>query len=333
MTRGYVVIIKNGKIVKVAYSNSDSYFSNLGLDVLKAFQTRNDFGFEKLIDKMNDYENYQKDIEGFDFCWYNKTKLSQENDFYCDYTYEYNITKDTVTIYYYGKKNITITEDNFKLAEYVFNNNQKVSFALQFDEESLTCSEKYFKELTKYFKSNISIEDFEKIIEEKYNKTNWYLSSYKCIDVWKDSYKKTLYHKDNKSKLEFVISKNSYANKKEYRIYICTPFIRLSFNNNIFTSEKKLMENLVRQIKANDNKLLETYKCFKLYEKYYDKFKTIISSETITEEILNNWFTQFKIELQSIDFNQTISIITEEKIISYMRQNFQVAYKKLNEVV
>ena len=38
MTRGFVVLMKNGKILKIVESYSDSYLSGLGLEVLNIFE-------------------------------------------------------------------------------------------------------------------------------------------------------------------------------------------------------------------------------------------------------------------------------------------------------
>ena len=110
-TRGFVGYKKNGKI-KGFYNNNDSYYSYLGLKVLKKFEIYSnkqleDFFIKKLElitnDKKDEYYENHRDIWEIDWSTDN-IKLQDGTSFlldslFCEYGYVYNLDDGTIEVY------------------------------------------------------------------------------------------------------------------------------------------------------------------------------------------------------------------------------------------
>ena len=327
MTRGYLVLLKNKKIVKVAYSNSDSYYSGLGVNVLNSLRAGED-GFEELIEQTINNE----DLEGFNFSWYRRSIKNKDN-FFVDYVYEYDATKKILSIYYYGKKILSFGLDQLNLATFVFES-EKIGYAFAYNQENLTLDfEIPTKEIKKAFDSKMTVAELSTIVDEKFNNIGFCLNEGKIKGFDRDNYKKQAYFPTRRERFEFIIYQYNFG-KKYFSIYIQTPFVRKPLFRQNFSSEKATLKALTEFLKTNKNKLIEVYKIYTLWDDQENKLDNLLkefknnegcSKKIILEkfEKINNEFKKILTKEISNEINSFNGLFTKNELIC----EFNLLYK------
>lgn len=268
MTRGYVVILNNSKIEKAGYSNSDSYFSWLGVKVIDAIKKNT---LSEFVDEL--IKDYPDELTNINFSWYRKTKENKD-DWFVDYVYEYDTKKKKLTIYYYGTKALTfkIPED-LEVIDYIFNNYDEIWKKLSYNDEKLDYSNDDYKKLRQMQKEGrLTAAEIKK--ECNAVKNDIIFEFGRICDCWPDSYKKVIRDEQTGRRMEFAISKNSYNDK--YRIVIQLPYVRNSILKE-FGSPKTAEKTLIEFVRNNAEKLKINMLIFELYReiiRFYDEHET-----------------------------------------------------------
>jgi len=307
MTRGYVVLLIGGKLYKVVESYSDSYLSNLGLQVLSLFEKH------KLEEALNNVQPIYEPKEelstddAIDLIWekdnfksYNSvngtmdwfiTNKNSANDYFYDYSYIYDTKKDVLKVYYYGKILFTIHREEIPFYKYLFENENKLYPAIVYDEKICSLNKDWEKEIRKFCKNNNSIDAIDSFINNF--KPKIYIINYKITDCWDNSYKKEIRDIDNDSVIAtFIISKNY---KKGYNLCIQYPYIRdYVFVDSKTTAPRSSERELIRIVKENESELLNFAKVVQLYT---TSIKTI---EQKPENSIAVYVDSFKKELEAL---------------------------------
>lgn len=319
MTRWYIVILNEKKIKRLVYSNSDSYFckdENLpaGL-VLKAMQSEDILAeLNKRMDELvkSEYlteEDFFKEDDENKF--YIKTKKNEEN-FFVDYVYEYNIKTKKLTVYCFGKKKIQFTKNDIEYMDYLFGDNtfdQEFSYnedTLKYDNDS----DNIFTSFMKERRPIAEIESQSKGLIAKHRiSIEWYNTA-DCFGPY--HYKKSVNIHDNDGKIihtfKFCVAPldnySSFVNStppKEYQMNIQLPYCR----SNIFYvkkngyrpsyySKKALEKTFIEYYIKNKNvqeELIKAVPLYKIYKKYHEDFTTLLEKV----EVLNNKEEQLEV--------------------------------------
>lgn len=324
MTRGFVVLMKNGKIFKVVYSGSDSYPSNLGIFLLEAFEKDN---IEKIFMNINSIDDEDLSLEadnedaicslyGDDSRRFNSYKIRKEfliknksniNEYFLDYTYMYDINKKILKVYSYGELLYSIRKEDIQLYKFLFNNNE-LFYSICYNSKTASLDKDFNKEIKKVMRKNPSIEDLKNI---HHKEPKIFISTGKIGDVWDNSYKKLV--KDKKSYIATFIIMESFG---KYELLIQLPFIR----NCIFkgtSSPKSCEKKLIEIVKSNTDKLINFKKACYLYQKYEKNIKELdltLSYEEL-EDRANNLIKDFKTKLLEIGEYLTTSSFNNESLV------------------
>ena len=326
MTRGFIVLMKNGKILKIVESYGDSYLSGLGLNVLDIFeQNRFEEAFKDIL-PVDLEDGYNDDCEiapisvvlgeattdkPLKSCALTKDGLiaskNNENSYFYNYSYIYDISKDILKVYYYGNLYLTIKREDIPFYRY-FIAKDELYKELSYDEKTCALSKDYIKEVKKFLKTNPTIEDIDNIVNNF--KVKLFISTGKIADCWGNgSYKKVITDTNYNEVATFIVSKESWS--KKWHLSIQLPFIR----NTIFygttsnaSCEKKLME-----IVKNKEELLINFKTiYNLIESYRNKLYDLKNE-------LNS--KEFDVESQKVvaEFNSKFDEIIKRENFDYFK--------------
>lgn len=302
MTRGFIVLLKRGRIFKIVESYGDSYLSGLGVKVLELVEKN------KLVEAFNCVQPIGQEIEGFktDNAIYSvlEQELGQfnslnypisefvassknEGTFFYDYSYIYDVDKDILKVYYYGKFVFKIQRENISLYKFIFENGNKLYPALTFNEKTYMKDKDYYKELKKVLKANPTIEDMQKIADKQ---PLLFIENYRTSDVWGgEAYQRKVKDITDKEIAKFIIAKEF----GKYVLSIQLPFIR----NQIFrgTSAASCEKELQKLVKEKSIELINFRKIYDIYNDYIKKMKSIsigqdenIDEISIVKEFYNN---------------------------------------------
>lgn len=351
MTRGYIVILEGKKIKRVVYSNSDSYFCTeetlpAGL-VLKAMIQEDVLAeLNKRLDKQVEAGHFEEEDffkNNDEYKFYIKTKENEE-DFFVDYVYEYNVKTKKLTVYYFGKKKIQFSKNDVDYMKYLF---EKDTFkeAFSYNEDTLMYENDYYKPFISFMKEKKSITEIDSLARELIAKHNISINYYSVADCFgKYHYKKTVNIHDNKGKVihsfEFCVAPiDSYScfdnsePPKYYQMNIQLPYIR----SNIFYtylkpnkfrptyySEKTLKKAFIEYLKDEkvQEELIKAVPLYKIYEKYNKDFLTLwenikgMQNKEKLLEVLNEERESFIIEL-----NKALKPFEKDTFSNMLRKN------------
>jgi hypothetical protein len=261
MTRGYVIIVNGTNIEHAMYSNSDSYLSGLGLEVLEEIKKGTLEAYIETYKKENPH--YNEDIDGIEMSWIVKDK-SSSGGFYVDYAYVYDITKKVLTVYNYGDLAFKIKEDEYEIAEFVFKNDYALYQKWAFDKKKLEYMYDNYKPFRDMLRKKATLSEYEAILEMKVDsfcvesgrfKENFHTSDY-C---------KIIEDIDTEKKLHFLVKRSTFYGEK-VDIYLKLPF------GNVYlcqSSSDKAADKRVKVFAREDRiELLNVLKLLSILEKY-----------------------------------------------------------------
>ena len=274
-TRGYLTILDaDKKIAMSAYHGSDSYPSYLGLQVLDAIESDT---FPQFIDQIrNTYPDDLEMVEGIRRSWYVKSK-ENENDFFQDYAYEYEIDKQRLNIFHFGTKALTITRDQIPLFRYLFEQEDTLYYPLTLDDKTQTLSKDFYKELRSMIRSGSTIQDFQSIIEK--NPSVLYMSIGRIVDLGCNSndFIKEVCVSDSHQRLKFCASE--YFGK--YSLYVQTPFYRGPVSTPPLRSKSAVEKYIASLIKNSPQDIRGTMALYQDINDYIQKIKSIYAEDNI----------------------------------------------------
>lgn len=323
MTRGFVVLMKNGKILKIVESYSDSYLSGLGLEVLNIFEENrfeeafkyilpvdledgyNDDSYISPISVVLGEETIDKPLKS---CALTKEGLidskNNENTFFYDYSYIYDISKDVLKVYYYGKLYLTIKREDIPFYRH-FIDNDELYKELSYDEKTCTLSKDRIKEVKKFLKTKPTIEDIDNIVNNF--KPKLFISDFRISDCWGNgSYKKVVNDMNYNEIATFIVSKDFGSPK--WSLAIQLPFVR----NTIFygtTSNVSCEKKIIELVKNKEELLINFKTVYDLVKSYIDKIydlKEKLTSKEFDYEskiVVNEFNSKFDEIIKNENFN------------------------------
>lgn len=290
MTRGYVVLVKYGKILDVAYSNSNSYFKGLGLELLEAYKNNE---LEEFLVLQDEYNFDNKCF--FDKTWYSEKAYmkkfgSLDGWFAVDYTYIFDLTKNKLIIYYFGKKYLAFDLFNVDTLIYLFKNYVSISNNICYDEKELNYKYDRFKNtINRLIKEgNFTIEELSRL---NYNEERIVVNCNHCIDFWTDEFTKSykyfveIENSNDFGRIVIINSSGKYNRFKKWNLYIQTSFSRKHIGLT-FSSEKRAIKWLKEFVKNNINEL----KKFNEQEKYINLGKKQLDNMLVNDNIYNDFW-------------------------------------------
>lgn len=266
MTRGFVIVINNNnEISEAVYSNSDSYFSGLGMAVLEYFEKKD---ISSLIQNLLDEdEDLIKETEGIEWDWIEKQEHNSEN-FFVDYTYTYNKDKDTVTIYYCGTKAFTIKRPQIEVCRYIFENEEMLYRKMGFNKKLMKYDYPWYKFINTALRKHMSIEDLKQAQAELIDA--FYMEEGRISDFFRksDFYKKVI-DVDTQREIRFRITPTTFSEEKR-DVYIQTPFGSALIKG--FVSNDKSAERCIsKTIREERRTILNLMKILEYVNDYQDK--------------------------------------------------------------
>lgn len=334
MTRGYVILLKDGKIFKVVESPSDSYVSGLGMHILSLFENNE---FEVAFSNINPIGSEEEGLthEGAISSFYGdnnkhnslpltmediiKTKANKD-DYFLDYSYIYNINKDVLKVYDYGELLYTITREDIEKYKIIFKNENVLYKIFSYDEKSCSLKLDFNKGIKKFLKQNPTTEDINKLILNY--KPKLHLSCGKIADVWGDgSYQRVVQDDNYNEVVKFIIS-TRYGSTN---LIIQLPFIRKTIL--IAKSPMTCEKEIIRLIKEEPNKLINFRVIFNMYKekkKELISLKNNVSSDefkTLSKEIIDKFYGELSSFCKNNSYLKT-AFFNEKEI-----------YKELNDSV
>ena len=278
-TRGYLIILDaNKKIAMSAYHGSDSYPSYLGLQVLDAIESDT---FPQFVDQIrNKYPDDLEMVEGIQRTWYIKGK-ENENDFFQDYAYEYEINKQRLNIFHFGTKALTITKDQIPLFRYLFEQEDKLYYPLALNDKTQTLSKDFYKELRSLVHSGATIQDFQSIVDQ--NPSILYMNTGRIQDFgWNSNdFLKEVCVSDTYQRLKFCASE--YSGK--YSLYVQTPFYRGPVPTPPLRSKSAVEKHIASLIKDSPQDVRGTMSLYHDINDYIQTIKNLYSADDIELDI------------------------------------------------
>lgn len=283
-TRGYVTILDEKKnIALAAYSNSDSYPSNLGVQVLESIEKGE---LAQLIGEMR--SEVPEDIEmvkGIQRSWYIKSK-DNKDDFFNDYAYEYESASGNLNIYHYGDKALAFKPDQFPLSKFIFEHEYELYCPLILDEKSMSLKKDFYKEVRAMLRSGASETDFQAVIDKK--PSVLYLDYGRIVDSWNRnsrSFNKRVCDSKTNQKLMFHVSED-YSGR--FSLYICSPFFRKPFGKQNLSSPTAAERALAELVRTRPEDIRCTMRVFHDIEEYQRDCKELAKASTLFPDDFSN---------------------------------------------
>ncbi len=300
MTRGFIIVKKNGKIKLAYYTPSDSYpcgtsDSHCG-QVVAAFKSGHfmDYIVKAYADDIASPSSGVKPEPKLSRDWYVKTSKNKDG-FFNDYVYEYDETKDVLTVYYYGEKSLVFSRDQIPYMDYLFGVGAKDPYGeyyriwrgLSYDAEALefvggTKADKTFMHL---MNDGVPIAEIDARVEASLKAARIELGGGRIIDHKPENIKKrvSLLGDDGRSVYDFYFVLD-YAGflpgSRKYSLLIQTPTCRRYIDHQSY-SKRGAMKRLMGLLKNDtfvDNLEL-TAKAFKSVEALQEDFKLLCNKD------------------------------------------------------
>lgn len=296
MTRGYIVIINGKKIVRMLYSNSDSYFTaneDLTAGVVLKAMASNDF-----VDTLNELAKKELEREYFEEVtdfepedkFYIRT-ANNENNFFVDYVYEYNVHNKKLTIYNYGRKMLQFTKDDIEYMAYIFSNSNDFFSAFAFDEKTCQYDSKlWVKKFKSFIKTRMPIAEIENKVKELVKKNRVVVGLGNIIDYSKYGFKKQVAIYDEQGNRQFdhyFCFSSFFDNGKDYEMAIQLPYYRVSLifakrngHRISYYSRNGIQKAFLEYIKNPlvQKELINAVPLFEIYRKFAEEFDEILKS-------------------------------------------------------
>lgn len=275
MTRGYVVITKDGKVIKYGYLSGDAYPSYCGERILQKVISGEISEYVDNIIKEN-HECYGNEEPNPDFSldWIRKGKNNKKWKKYdfMEYGYLYKENTGVLHVYNYGKLLYKISPEERKKYLYLLSHERGIMNILTYDPEKLEYNE---KKVTRKKIEKLSLADMQELVK-KWRKMDCddmpVVDTYNRIVVG-SSMECPAYARDvsfGRGKcLEFIVEKDRISNK--WDILIQLPYMRAIVRRG-FSSEKSATEGIRNIVKDNVERLARTAEIMNDIRLYTDKF-------------------------------------------------------------
>ena len=295
MTRGYIVIIDGKKIVRMLYSNSDSYFTtNEDLTagvVLKAMASDDFINTLNTLAKKELERGYFEEVTDFEpeDKFYIRTTNSKEN-FFVDYVYEYNVRNKKLTIYRFGRKMLQFTKDDIEYMAYIFSNSNDFFSAFALDEKTCKYDSKlWVKAFKSFMKERIPIAEIENKVKELVKKNRVVVEIGNIVDYSKNGFKKqvVIYDEQGNRQFEHYFCFSSFFKDGDYEMAIQLPYCRVSLISTkrngyrvSYYSRHGIQKAFLEYIKNPlvQKELINAVPLFEIYRKFAEEFKGILKS-------------------------------------------------------
>lgn len=350
MTRGFIVLVKNGEIYKVVESYGDSYLSGLGLKVInmmenntlvEAFRDIEEVNFNESyeeVDAFNEpvkpifhllgYERATKKLKSLPLKKeaFIKTKATKDANehFHYAYTYMYDIDKDYLDIIYYGEKQIKLTRDLIPSIK-KFIELDELYIILSFDEKTGRNSKDHSKEVKKLFKTKPTPEELQSIKNNFIRKL--YIDDTKYSDghsaIYESAYKRYVRNMDGDIVVEFIIQE---PRPKVVELVLCTPFYRIIIKR---TTSKTKAENIIKDLVIVEEDYLILYKeMWDSVQRTLDFLKELekmnFDSENYVDRALDKLMTDTLDKLDSIgEYFGFMSFLPKDKVKENLIRNIR----------
>lgn len=145
MTRGYVVITKDGKVIKYGYLSGDAYPSYYGKRILQKviFGEISEY-VDNIIKENHECYGNEEPNPDFSLDWIRKGKNNKKWKKYdfMEYGYLYKENTGVLCVYNYGKLLYKISPEERKKYLYLFSHERGIMNILTYDPEKLEYNEK-----------------------------------------------------------------------------------------------------------------------------------------------------------------------------------------------
>ena len=273
-TRGYLTIVDKEKNIQMAaFYPSSAYPSYLGIQILDAIAN---CAYPQFIDELrHDYPEELEMVDGIRRDWYVKGPDNQDA-FFHDYAYELDGESQTLTIYHFGDKELTIKPEQLPLYRFIFENEEKLYYPISFDERSMTLKKDFYKEIRGMVRKGAEIADFQKIIDD--NPAVLFMDRYRVKESWyQDSQSFNKYIFDTLTNRQLKICAMDSCRK--LYLYVQTPFVRAPITHKSYTSVTAAEKAIAQLLRDRPDDVRATMRLFKDLEEYKEKIKEIFQSD------------------------------------------------------